>query len=59
MVTAACKLKTYFQAHMVIVLTNKLLQRVISNPEAAGWMALWAIELSEFNVKYCLRTTMK
>ena len=59
LVIAARKLKTYFQAYMVIVLTNKLLRRVMSNPEATGWMALWAIKLSEFDVKYCLRTTMK
>ena len=36
LVTVACKLKPYFQAHTVIVLTYKLLWRVISNPEVAG-----------------------
>ena len=34
------KLKPYFQAHMVIVLTNKPLRRVISIPEAAELLAL-------------------
>ena len=47
---AAHKLKSYFQAHTVIVLTNKPLRRVISNPEATGQLALWAIELSEFDI---------
>ena len=36
LVTAACKLKPYFQAHMVIVLIDKPLRQAISNPEAAG-----------------------
>ena len=31
----------------------------MSNLEAARRMALWAIELSEFDVQYCPRTTIK
>ena len=31
----------------------------MSSPEAAGRMALWAIELSEFGIQYCPRTTVK
>ena len=50
LVTVACKLKLYFQAHTVVVLTDKPLRRVMSNPEAARQMVLWAIELSEFDV---------
>ena len=52
LVTAARKLKTYFQAHTVIVLTDKPLRRAISNPKATGQLALWAIELSEFDIQY-------
>ena len=59
LVTVACKLKLYFQAHTVVVLTDKPLQRVMSNPEAARQMVLWAIELSEFNVQYCPHTAIK
>ena len=40
LVIVARKLKPYFQAHMVIVLTDKPLRRAISNPEAVGRMAL-------------------
>ena len=36
LVTTACKLKSYFQAHTVNVLTNKPLQRAMSNLEVAG-----------------------
>ncbi|XP_030930836.1 uncharacterized protein LOC115956667 [Quercus lobata] len=59
LVTAACKLKPYFQAHTVIVLTNKPLRRAISSPVAAGQLALWAIELSEFDIQYQPRTAIK
>ena len=40
LMTAARKLKSYFQAHTIIVLTNQPLKRAMSSPEAAGRMAL-------------------
>ena len=54
LVTMARKLKPYFQAHTIIVLTDQPLKRAISSPEATGRMALWAIELSEFDIQYRL-----
>ena len=51
LVTAVRKLKLYFQAHTIIVLTDQPLKRAI---RAAGRMVLWAIELSEFDVQYRL-----
>ncbi|XP_075665779.1 uncharacterized protein LOC142635522 [Castanea sativa] len=59
LVTAARKLKPYFQAHTINVLTDKPLLKAMSNPEAAGRMALWAIELSEFDIQYRPRTAIK
>ena len=50
LVTVTRKLKPYFQAHTMVILTNKPLRRAMSNLEAARRMALWAIELSEFDV---------
>ncbi|XP_075662890.1 uncharacterized protein LOC142632343 [Castanea sativa] len=40
LVIATHKLKPYFQAHTVVVLTKKPLQQAMSNPEAARRMAL-------------------
>ena len=59
LVTAAQKLKPYFQAHIIIVLTDQPLKRAMSSPEAVGRMALWAIKLSEFDVQYRPRTAVK
>ena len=59
LVMAARKLKPYFQAHTVIVLIDKPLRRAMSNPNAAGQLALWAIELSEFDIQYRPRTAIK
>ncbi|XP_075640538.1 uncharacterized protein LOC142612316 [Castanea sativa] len=52
LVTTARKLKPYFQAHTVVVLTKKPLGKAMSSPKAAGRMTLWAIELSEFDIQY-------
>ena len=40
LVTTARKLKPYFQAHTVIVLTDKPLRRAMSSPKVAGQMVL-------------------
>ena len=50
LVTAAPKFKPYFQAYIIIVLMDRPLRRAMSSPEAAGQMALWAIELIEFDI---------
>ena len=59
LITAARKLKPYFQAHAIVVLTDQPLKIAMSSPEAVGRMALWAIELSEFDVQYRPRTAIK
>ena len=59
LVTAARKLKPYFQAHMVVILTDRPLRRAMSNPDTAGRLALWAIELSKFDIQYRPRTAIK
>ncbi|XP_075654831.1 uncharacterized protein LOC142625002 [Castanea sativa] len=58
-VTAARKLKPYFQAHTINVLTDKPLGRAMGSPKAAGRMALWIIELSEFDIRYQPRAVVK
>ena len=52
LVTAAQKLKPYFQAHTIIVLLDQPLKRAMSSLEEAGRMTLWAIKLSEFDMQY-------
>ena len=59
LVTAARKLKPYFQAHTVVVLTDRPLRRAISSLDVVRRLALWAIELSEFDIQYRPRTAIK
>ena len=53
------KLRPYFQAHPIIVLTNLLLRSTIHKPDLSRRMARWAIELSEFNIQYKPRLALK
>ena len=59
LVTATRKLKPYFQAHTILVLTDQPLKKAMSSSEATGRMVLWAIKLSEFDIQYRPRTAIK
>ncbi|XP_075642006.1 uncharacterized protein LOC142613516 [Castanea sativa] len=59
LVTTARKLKPYFEAHTINILTDKPLRRAINSPEAVRQMALWVIELSEFDIRYQSRSAVK
>ena len=50
LITAARKLRLYFQAHTLVVQIDKLLQKMMNNSEATGRLVLWTIELREFDV---------
>ena len=59
LVTTARKLKPYFQAYTVVVLTDRPLRRAMSNLDAARRLALWAIKISEFDIQYRPRIAIK
>ena len=57
--TAAQKLRLYFQAHPVVVLTDLPLRGTIHKPDMSGRMARWAMELSEYGIQYKPRLSKK
>ena len=59
LVTAARKLHPYFQAHTVEVPTEYPMKQVLHKPETSGRLMKWAIDLSEFDIRYKLKTTIK
>ena len=56
---AAKKLCPYFQAHTIHVLSSYLIRAFLHKHEAAGRHLNWAIELSEFDIMFRPRTTIK
>ncbi|KAK0572613.1 hypothetical protein LWI29_034271 [Acer saccharum] len=59
LITAARKLRPYFQAHKIGVYTNCPLKLILQKPKVSGRLTKWAIELSEFDVEYLPRTAIK
>ena len=59
LVTAARKLRPYFQAHTIEVPTEYPMKQVLHKPETSGRLMKWAIELSEFDIRYMPKTVIK
>ncbi|XP_021832749.1 uncharacterized protein LOC110772600 [Prunus avium] len=59
LVVSARRLRPYFQAHTIIVLTNQPLRQVFQKPETSGRLVKWAIELGEFDVQFKPRPAEK
>ena len=59
LVTAARKLRPYFQAHTIEVPTEYPMKQVLHKPEVFGRLMKWAIELSEFDIRYKPKTAIK
>ena len=57
--TAARKLRPYFPAHLVVVLTDLPLRGTIHKSNMFERMARWAIELSEYGIQYKPRLSKK
>ncbi|RVW81945.1 Gypsy retrotransposon integrase-like protein 1 [Vitis vinifera] len=50
--SAAQKLRLYFLAHLVVVLTDQPLRNILHKPDITGRMFQWAIELSEYGIEF-------
>ncbi|KAF7149736.1 hypothetical protein RHSIM_Rhsim02G0148400 [Rhododendron simsii] len=59
MVIAARRLRPYFQAHPIKVLTDQSLRRILHSPETSGRLIQWSIELGEFDIEYKPRIAIK
>ncbi|KAL0449405.1 UNVERIFIED_CONTAM: Ribonuclease HI [Sesamum latifolium] len=59
LVITARKLRPYFLSYPVGVRTNIPLKQVLGKPETSGQLIKWAIELSEYDISYLRKTTIK
>ena len=59
LITTIRKLRPYFQAHIINVLTDHPLKKATNKLEAVGRLIQWAIELSEFNIRYQPKEAIK
>ena len=52
LITTSRKLRHYFQAHVLNIMTDHPLKKAMNKLEVAGRLIQWAVELSEFDIKY-------
>ncbi|GKV22033.1 hypothetical protein SLEP1_g31937 [Rubroshorea leprosula] len=58
-VTLARKLRSYFQSHTIIVLTDQPLRQISQKPECSGRLIKWAVELGEFEITFQQRSAIR
>ena len=59
LVTTSRKLRPYFQVHIVEVPTEYPMKQILYKPKTSGRLIMWAIELSEFDIRYKPRAVVK
>ena len=59
LITAFGKLRHYFQAHVINVMMDHPLKKAMNKLEVVGRLIQWAIELSEFDIRYQPRNAIK
>nr|GEZ52871.1 reverse transcriptase domain-containing protein [Tanacetum cinerariifolium] len=59
LVSASKRLKRYFQAHTIVVITDQPIKQLLSNPEVTGRLLKWRFELGEHDIQYRPRTSVK
>ena len=58
-IIAARKLRPYFDCHQIQVLTNQPLEKALQRMDTSGRLLKWVVELSEYDIQYKPRTTIK
>ncbi|GJR87994.1 reverse transcriptase domain-containing protein [Tanacetum coccineum] len=53
------RLKRYFQAYPIIVITDQPIQQVLSRPEVAERLHKWSMELGDYAIHYRPRVSVK
>jgi hypothetical protein len=53
------KLRHYFQAHKIMVLSSFPLGEIIRNQDTNSRIVKWSVELGEFDIEFCTRQAIK
>ena len=59
LVTTSKRLRPYFLAHTIEIPTEHPMKQILHKPETSGRLIKWAIELTEFDIRYKPRTGVK
>ncbi|GJW26910.1 reverse transcriptase domain-containing protein [Tanacetum coccineum] len=59
LLSASKRLKRYFQAHTIVVITDQPIKQLLSSSEISGRMLKWKFELKGYDIQYRPRTAIK
>ncbi|GJS53453.1 reverse transcriptase domain-containing protein [Tanacetum coccineum] len=59
LLSASKRLKRYFQAHTIVVVTDQPIKQLLSSSEISGRMLKWKFELEGYDIQYRPRTAIK
>jgi hypothetical protein len=59
LIISARRLRPYFQAHAIRVLTEYPMKKVLQKPDLSGRLVNWAMELGQFDIEFHPRTAIK
>ncbi|GJZ79577.1 reverse transcriptase domain-containing protein [Tanacetum coccineum] len=59
LLSASKRLKRYFQAHTIVVITDQPIKQLLSSLEISGRMLKWKFELEGYDIQYRPRTSIK
>nr|GEW44583.1 reverse transcriptase domain-containing protein [Tanacetum cinerariifolium] len=59
LVSASKRLKRYFQAHTIVVITDQPIKQLLSNPKVTERLLKWRFEQGEHDIQYRPRTSIK
>ncbi|GJS50740.1 reverse transcriptase domain-containing protein [Tanacetum coccineum] len=59
LLSASKRLKRYFQAHTIIVITDQPIKQLLSSSAMSGRMLKWKFELEGYDIQYKPRTIIK
>ena len=52
MVVASRKLRHYFHAHLIVIMIDQLIRKMMNKIDVAGRLVQWAIKLGQFDIEY-------
>jgi ribonuclease HI len=59
LIVSARRLRPYFQAHAIQVLTEYPLKKILQKPDLSGRLVNWSVELGQFDIEFYPRTSIK
>ena len=59
LVIASRKLRHYFQAHPIVIMTDQPIRKTMNKIDVAWHLVQWALKLNQFDIKYQPRVATK